>query len=407
MTRQAISPRLAIRILPNTASHPEDAEAGRLYRGVEAGGNRQCQGHPRIDGVDDPIIPQSRARIIGMTLSFVLRTDRRLEFLVGLAVCRPPYLRQYRGRLLTAHDRDPSIRPHPQKAWRISSPAHAVIAGAKAAADNHCEFRHCGSGDGSYHLGTILGDAARLVFAADHKPGDVLQKDERDPALRAKLDEVRALQCAFREQDAVIGENADWIAPDPRKTADQRLAVKSLEFVELAAIDETGDDLPHLIRLARVRRDDAVDLLDRVERLARRGDFDWSALCAIEIADDAPGDAERVVVVERIVIGDAGDAAMHFGAAELLGGDDLAGRGADQRRPAEKDRPLPAHDDALVGHRRDIGPARRTRAHDERDLWNPSRREARLVEEDTPEMVAVGKDLVLCGQKRSAGIDKV
>src|ERR1700751_4527467 len=287
-----------------------------------------------------------------MTLGFVLRADRRLEFLVGLRVRRAPYLRQYRGRLLTAHHRDPRIGPHPQKPRGITAPAHRIIAGAKTAADDHREFRHRGRRDCGHHLGAVFGDAARLVFAADHKPGDVLQKDERDPTLRAKLDKVRALQCAFREQDAVIGENADRVAPDPRETADQRLAVKPLEFVELAAIDKPGDDLAHLVRLARVWRDDAVDLLGRVERLARRSDLDWNALWAIEIADDAPGDAERVAIVERIMIGDARHAAMHLGAAELLGGDDLAGRGANERRAGEKDRPLPAHDDTLVGHRR-------------------------------------------------------
>ena len=40
------------------------------------------------------------------------------------------------------------------------------------------------------------------------------------------------------------------------------------------------------------------------------------------------------------MVGDAGDAAVHLGAAQFLGGDDLAGRGAHQWRAAEKDRAL-------------------------------------------------------------------
>ena len=218
---------------------------------------------------------------------------------------------------------------------------------------------------------------------------------------------MRALQSAFREQNAVIGENADRIAPDPSKAADQGLAVEPLELVELAAVDDARDDFARLVGPARVGRDDPVDLLGRIERLARRLDLDRYALRAIEIADDPAGDAERMMVVQRIMVGNAGDPAVHLGAAELLGGDDFAGRGADQRRPAEKDRPLPAYDDQLVRHRRHIGAPRRTRAHDEGDLRNAGRREARLIVEDAPEMIAVGKDLVLGRQKRPARIDEI
>ena len=107
------------------------------------------------------------------------------------------------------------------------------------------------------------------------------------------------------------------------------------------------------------------------------------------------------------MVGDAGNAAVHLGAAELLGGDDFAGRGAHQGRPAEKDRPLPAHDDELVRHRRDIGAARRARAHDQGDLRNAGRRQPGLIVEDAPEMLAVGKDLVLRRQKRPARIDQI
>ena len=50
---------------------------------------------------------------------------------------------------------------------------------------------------------------------------------------------------------------------------------------------------------------------------------------------------QRVLVVVGEVVGDAGDARVHVRAAELFGGDDLAGRGLHQRRPAQKDRALP------------------------------------------------------------------
>ena len=61
---------------------------------------------------------------------------------------------------------------------------------------------------------------------AHHEAGDVLQEDQRDAALVAQLDEVRALERRLAEQDAVVGDDADRVAPDAREAAHQRLAVE-------------------------------------------------------------------------------------------------------------------------------------------------------------------------------------
>ena len=98
---------------------------------------------------------------------------------------------------------------------------------------------------------------------------------------------------------------------------------------------------------------------------------------------------------------------VHVAAAELLGADFLAGRGAHQRRPRQKNRPLLAHDDVLVAHRGHVRAARRATAHHHRDLRDAHRRHPRLVVEDAPEVVAVGKHLRLQRQKRAARIDQV
>ena len=54
----------------------------------------------------------------------------------------------------------------------------------------------------------------------------------------------------------------------------------------------------------------------------------------------------RVRVVVGHVVGHAGLAAVHVGAAELFGRHHLAGRSLHQRRAAEKDGALVPHDDA-------------------------------------------------------------
>ena len=98
---------------------------------------------------------------------------------------------------------------------------------------------------------------------------------------------------------------------------------------------------------------------------------------------------------------------MQLAAAELLGGDDLADRGLHERRAAEEDRALVADDHGLVAHRGHVRAAGGARAEHGGDLRDALGRHPRLVEEDAPEVVAVGEDLVLHRQERAAGVDEV
>jgi hypothetical protein len=213
-----------------------------------------------------------------MALLLVLLADRRLERLVvgrapAPALGLDPFLAQqaqHRRRLLAAHHRDARVRPHPEEARAVGAPAHAVVAGAVAAADDHRVFRHAGGGDRRHHLGAVLGDAAGLVFAADHEARDVLQEQQRDVALARQLDEVRALERALAEQDAVVGEDADGKAVDVGEAANERRPVQRLELVELGGIDDARDHVARIVRRARVRRHDAVKFVGGKKRLLHR-----------------------------------------------------------------------------------------------------------------------------------------
>ena len=98
---------------------------------------------------------------------------------------------------------------------------------------------------------------------------------------------------------------------------------------------------------------------------------------------------------------------MHVGAAEVFGGNHFAGRRLHQRRAAEEDRALIAHDDGLVRHRRHVGAARGARPHDHRDLRDARGRQCRLVVKDAAEMLAVGKHVGPLRQVGAAGIDQI
>ncbi len=139
----------------------------------------------------------------------------------------------------------------------------------------------------------------------------------------------------------------------------------------------------------------------------RLADFQKWMPHPVEAGDDAARDADGVTVVGGIIVGHARLPAVHVGAAQLLRAHVLAGRRLHERRPAEEDRALIAHDDALVRHRRHVGAAGGARAHHDRDLGNAERRHARLIVEDAAEVALVRKDFVLQRQERAAGVHHV
>src|SRR5918996_935087 len=120
---------------PAKCLHPEHAEVGALDRRVERGGQAERQDGARLRRIDDAVVPQPGAGVIGVTLALVLVTDRRLEsFLFVLRPALPralqvvaAHLREHVSRLLAAHHRDAGVRPHPQKARSVRAPAHGVV----------------------------------------------------------------------------------------------------------------------------------------------------------------------------------------------------------------------------------------------------------------------------------------
>ena len=79
---------------------------------------------------------------------------------------------------------------------------------------------------------------------------------------------------------------------------------------------------------------------------------------------------------------------MHVGAAELLGGDVLAGGRLHQRRAAEEDAAGAAHHDRLVAERRQVGAARGAVAETSASCGMPGRAQQALAVEDVAAAVA-------------------
>ena len=94
-------------------------------------------------------------------------------------------------------------------------------------------------------------------------------------------------------------------------------------------------------------------------RFRRRGERDVDVFSGVQGADDTSAQRKGMAVVLGVIIGHAGFPRMHVGATEVLRRNHLAGGRLHQRRAAEKNSALVAHDDGFVRHRRHVSAARR------------------------------------------------
>ena len=267
MTRQAISPRLATSTVRNIGAHIRKSPK----RGSLSGTRRaDVEGHAEhaagVRGVDDPVVPQPRGRVVRAALRLVLRR--------AAASGTPPRPRADHSspscsRRMVASTDDACGPPMTEirlaghihrNRGRVRPAAHGVVAGPERAADDDGQLGHPGRRDGRHHLGAVLRDAPGLVVLADHEAVHVLQEHQRDAALVAQLDEVGALERRLAEQHAVVGDDPHGVPVQAREPGHQRGAVLALELVQLAAVDQPRDDLVHVVRGLQVGGHHAVEL---------------------------------------------------------------------------------------------------------------------------------------------------
>ena len=175
--------------------------------------SRHLQPHshnlPSLLRRNDTIIPKPRRTKQRLTLP--LNPRLQLGRILGIPL---PNRRHNSTQLLRPHNTRTRIRPRPQKPGSIRPPTHPIVTRTATGAKDNSQLGHLGAGNGRHELCAVLGDAAGFGVAPDHEAGDVLQEEQRDGALRAELDEVRAFEAGRAKEDAVVGDYADWLALD-------------------------------------------------------------------------------------------------------------------------------------------------------------------------------------------------
>ena len=264
MTRQAISPRLAIRILSNMRRSTSGTRRSASPRSARSSAAERPSAEDRRACRAGSMTPSSHSRARGVVADGPgARTAR------GSAALKPPPPRPTRLRparsmpsrrtvasTLAACSppitRDARVRPHPQEARRVGAAAHAVVAGAEAAADDHRELRHRARWRPRSPSWRRPWRCRRpRTCWPTMKPVMFCRKTSGMPRWQQSSMKCAPFSADSREQDAVVGDDADRIAVEAREAGDQRRAVERLELVEARAVDEARDHLAHVVGLRR------------------------------------------------------------------------------------------------------------------------------------------------------------
>src|SRR5690606_5197215 len=114
------------------ALHPKYPELGLGDGSIQSGGKPQSQYPAGVCRVNNPVVPQACAGVIGVRLAFELINDWLFKFrgllrrpgfaLAGQAVFTD--LCQYPSRLLATHYGNFGVRPHPEETGAVRSEEH-------------------------------------------------------------------------------------------------------------------------------------------------------------------------------------------------------------------------------------------------------------------------------------------
>ena len=91
-------------------------------------------------------------------------------------------------------------------------------------------------------------------LAADHVAGRILQIDDRHVGLAAELDELRRLARPVGIDRSVVADQPDRVPLDFGLAADGVRTIAGLEIEIVGIVDDTGDDLAHIVGLAVIGR---------------------------------------------------------------------------------------------------------------------------------------------------------
>src|SRR3546814_8274228 len=110
----------------------------------------------------------------------------------------------------------------------------------------------------------MLYDAVKFLRGAVQKARDVDEGDDRNLERVAEADEARRFLRRIdvehaREHERLVRDDADRATLDAPEAADDVRGMRWLHLEEIALVDRLADQLVHVVRLVRRRRDQRVE----------------------------------------------------------------------------------------------------------------------------------------------------
>lgn len=238
-------------------------------------------------------------------------------------------------RALGAHDGDLGGRPGEADVRAEGLRAHDDVGAAEGLADDDGDEGDARARIGGDELGSAADDPGALLLGAGPVSGDVDEGDDGDPEGVAEADEsgglLRGVDVEGARVDGRLGGDDPGGAPLEAREADEdRGREEGLDLEELLVVGDRLDDLDHVVGLFGGFGDEVADARG-VRRFAHSGVVGEEGRGLLAVGGEVGQEGPRVVEGLGLVLGeevrDAGDGVVEVGAAEVLGGDVLPGRG--------------------------------------------------------------------------------
>ena len=174
-----------------------------------------------------------------------------------------------------------------------------------------------------------------------------------------------------------------------------------------AAVHDAGNDLMHVIGLACIDRNHAIQLFRAVQRRLGLAQDLLRILFTVQAGNRLARQRQCMRIVLRQVVSHTRKPGVHVATAQVFSRNNFTNRRLDQRRATQKNRALVFNNDGLVAHGGHVRTACGATTHYHRDLSNAQRAHLRLVVKDAAKMLTVRKHIVLIWQVGTARVHQV
>ena len=274
------------------------------------------------------------------------------------------------------HDRNLGSRPGHDLVSAQLAAAHGYVGTAISLAGDDGDLGHRSLAVCVEHLGAVTDDAVVFLVYARQEARHINQIHQREVEGIAEADETCCLIGSVHIQAAshdigLVGDDTYAAAVETGKASDDIGSKVLMHFVELAVIDNTADNILHIVRSIRIVRHYAVQgLILTIRVIAGINNRSILHVVAGQEGQEVTNLLYAVVLVLCGKVSHTAAAVMGHGAAQSLCGDFLSRDGLDNRRAGDEHLAGVLHHVDEVRDGRAVHSAACAGSHDDGNLGN-------------------------------------